>query len=270
MKLTTCFFLALIATTGVAQHTIEKLWESDTTLATPESVLFDGNMLYVSLVDGKGADVDGKGGVAKLDKNGKIIDANWVTGLNAAKGMGLWKKKLYVTDLTEVVVINTATGKIETKIAPGGALGLNDLTIDDNGVVYASDAKQGAVYQIKEGKADLYLTDLKGINGIKSVGKELYILAAGGVYKAGADKKVAQIATMEIGGDGIEPVGNGDYVVTCWVGIIYYLDKDGNLQTMLDTRDQKKNTADIGYNSKERIVYVPTFNRKSVVAYKLK
>jgi hypothetical protein len=270
MKTTISLCFVLIATAGMAQHTLEKIWESDTTLATPESVLYDDNGLYVSLIDGKSSEADGKGGIAKLDKNGKIINATWVTGLSAPKGMGLWNKKLYVTDITEVVVINTATGKIETKISPPGAVGLNDLTIDDKGVIYASDAREGTVYQIKNGKPELYLTDLKGINGLKSVGNELYILASGGVYKAGADKKVTQIATMEIGGDGIEPIGNGDFIVTSWIGIIYYLSKDGTLQTLLDTRDQKKNTADIGYNTKERIVYVPTFYKKSVVAYKLK
>ena len=73
-----------------------------------------------------------------------------------------------------------------------------------------------------------------------------------------------------LSGDGIEPVGNGDYVVSCWVGLIYYLDKNGKMETLLDTRAQKKSTADIGYDPAQRIVYVPTFFKKSVVAYKLK
>lgn len=46
--------------------------------------------------------------------------------------------------------------------------------------------------------------------------------------------------------------------------------KDGTLTTLLDTRDQKRNTADIGYDPAGRIVYVPTFFKKSVVACKLK
>ena len=39
---------------------------------------------------------------------------------------------------------------------------------------------------------------------------------------------------------------------------------------LLDTREQKRNTADIGYDPAARIVYVPTFLKKSVVAYRLK
>ena len=270
MKIISSFLFLLIATTSQAQHTLEKIWESDTTLAVPESVLFDKTILYVALIDGQGWDADGKGGIAKLDKNGKVVNATWATGLNAPKGMGIWDKKLFVADISEVVVISLATGKIESKIAIEGATGLNDVTIDKKGIVYVSDSRLGNVHKITKGKAELYLSGLKGVNGLKAIDNDLYLLTSNDVFKTGADKKLVTVATTEIGGDGIEPVGNGDYVISCWPGLIYYLDKDGKLEKMLDTREQKKNTADIGYNDAERIVYVPTFFKKSVVAYKLK
>ena len=270
MKIIASFLFVLIVAASQAQHTLEKIWESDTTLAIPESVLFDKTVLYVSLIDGPGWDADGKGGIAKVDKNGKILNATWATGLNAPKGMGIWDKKLFVADISEVVVISLATGKIESKIAIEGATGLNDITIDKKGIVYVSDSKLGNIHRITKGKAELYLSGLKGVNGLKAVDNDLYILTANDVFKTGADKKPISIASTEIGGDGIEPVGNGDYVISCWPGLIYYLGKNGKLETMLDTREQKKNTADIGYNPEERIVYVPTFLKKSIVAYKLK
>lgn len=270
MKTLFFVFLVLAVVSSQAQHSIEKIWESDTTLALPESVLYDKNVMYVSLIDGQPWDADGKGEIAILDKNGKILNAEWATGLNAPKGMGLWGKKLFVADLSEVVVINTATGKIESKIPIDGATGLNDITIDKKGIVYVSDSKLGRVHQVKNGKAALYLSDLKGVNGLKAVGSDLYVLTSNDVLRVGADKKLVTVATTEIGGDGIEPVGNGDYVISCWAGLIYYLDKEGKLEVLLDSREQKINTADIGYNTEERIIYVPTFFKKSVVAYKLK
>jgi len=270
MKIVFYFLSVLTLTASQAQHSVEKIWESDTTLAIPESVLFDKTVLYVSLIDGQPWDADGKGGIAKVDKNGKILNATWATGLNAPKGMGIWDKKLFVADISEVAVLSLATGKIESKIAIEGATGLNDITIDKKGIVYVSDSKLGNVHKITKGKAELYLSGFKGSNGLKAIDNDLYILTANDVFKAGADKKLVTVATTEIGGDGIEPIGNGDYVVSCWPGLIYYLDKNGKLETLLDTREQKKNTADIGYNSSERIVYVPTFLKKSVVAYKLK
>ena len=39
---------------------------------------------------------------------------------------------------------------------------------------------------------------------------------------------------------------------------------------ILDTRIDKINAADIGYDSKNKIVYVPTFWKNNVMAYQLK
>lgn len=268
-KLCSSLFL-LISMAGYAQHSLEKIWESDSTLAIPESVLFDKDGLYVSLIDGTPWEADGKGAIARLDKNGKITNKALVSGLQAPKGLGLWEGKLFIADISEVVVVNAASGKVESKIPVEGATGLNDITIDSKGIVYVSDSRQGNVHKISNGKSELYLNGLNGVNGLKAVGTELYILKGNTIVKADADKKITSLATMEIGGDGIEPVGNGEYVISCWSGIVYYLDKGNNLQLMLDTRAQGRNTADIGYNAAERMVYVPTFAKKTVVAYRLK
>ena len=55
-------------------------------------MLFDRDVLYVSLIDGPSWEVDGKGEIGKLDKSGKILNATWATGLNAPKGMGIYDK----------------------------------------------------------------------------------------------------------------------------------------------------------------------------------
>jgi hypothetical protein len=68
--------------------------------------------------------------------------------------------------------------------------------------------------------------------------------------------------------DGIEPVGN-DFIVSCWTGVIYYVHANGKIEQLLDTRDKQVNSADIGYDPANQIVYVPTFFKNNVVAYKL-
>ncbi|MNC92886.1 hypothetical protein D3C83_93970 [compost metagenome] len=75
---------------------------------------------------------------------------------------------------------------------------------------------------------------------------------------------------MEGGVDGVENVEGNDFIVSCWAGVIHYIKGDGTRETLLDSREQKINTADIGYDAKKRIVYVPTFFKNSVVAYELK
>lgn len=259
-------------TTANAQHSLEKLWESDTTLAVPESVLPDPqrNVLYVSLIDGEPWGADGKGAIAQVDKSGKIINAAWVSGLHAPKGMGLHGGKLYVADMAEVVVIDVQKGAIEKRIPIAGAQGLNDITIGNGGTVFVSDSRSGKVHRISKGNATTYMEGLKGVNGLLAVGNELYVCTANDVLKTSDGKQTSVVGTMPMGGDGIEPIGNGDLVTSTWSGVVYYITKEGQISTLLDTREQKKNTADIGYDPKERIVYVPTFFAKSVVAYKLK
>ena len=46
--------LVCISNVLLAQHTLTKLWETDSALKVPESVLFDGEnkVLYVSNIDG--------------------------------------------------------------------------------------------------------------------------------------------------------------------------------------------------------------------------
>jgi hypothetical protein len=74
---------------------------------------------------------------------------------------------------------------------------------------------------------------------------------------------------MPQGIDGIEPVGKDEYIVTGWSGYIFYIYPDGKFEQLLDVHNDKKNTADIGYDNRRKILYVPTFNGKSVAAYKL-
>jgi hypothetical protein len=262
----------ILFTSNAQQHSLEKMWETDSIVAVPESVLPqpDKNILYVSLIDGGGWDADAKGGVAKLTPDGKRYDSTWVTGLNAPKGMGIYGNRLFVADINVVAVVNIANGKVEKKISIDSAMGLNDITVDSKGTVYVSDSKTGKIWRIENDQPQLFLSGLNGVNGLKSIGNDLFIGAGKLFLKADQKKEVTKIAELPESIDGIEPVGNGDFILTAWVGYIYYVSGSGNIQVLLDTHLQKKNTADIGYDPSKRIVYVPTFNARKVVAYALK
>lgn len=270
------FFLVLLSFIAFyvakAQHQLTKLWSTDTIVPVPESVLFDGHnkVLYVSLIDGDPGKKDNQGGVAKIGLDGKIINMNWITGLSAPKGMGIFKNTLYVADIDQVVAADITTGKITQKISVDGAQFLNDITIANDGTVFVSDSRKGNVIAIKNGKAAEYAADFKGPNGLLAVGSDLYVLASGTLYKLDANKQRTTIAEgMETSTDGIEQVKPGEFIVSAWSGVVYNV-ANGKTEVMLDTRNEKSNTADIGYDSKNKIVYVPTFFKKSVVAYQYK
>jgi hypothetical protein len=272
MKYLLSALFTLFVFTLHAQHSLEKIWETDTVVKVPESVLpdFKKGILYVSLIDGAPFDVDGKGGVAILSIDGKNLNQSWITGLNSPKGLGRFGNTLYVADLTEVVVIDIAKGKIEKKIKVDSATGLNDITVTDKGVVYVSDSRTGKVHKIENGVATTYLNNMPGANGLKAIGNDLYILSGKSFIKADSKKNITKIADLEQAGDGLEPIGNGDFIATSWIGYVYYVHANGKVETLMDTHLQNKNTADIGYDPAKRIVYLPTFNGKQVVAYKLK
>ncbi|MEP6596824.1 MAG: ATP-binding protein [Ginsengibacter sp.] len=263
-------FLSLVAKNQT--HKLEKVWETDSIVAVPESVLADtkNGILYVSLINGSPWESDGKGGIAKLSPDGAKYDSTWVTGLNAPKGLGIYNNDLYVADINEVVVIDVAKGTIKKRIPIDSATGLNDISISDKGIVYVSDSKTTKIWRIEKDEPALYLENMQGVNGLKAVKEDLIIAAGKTFLKADAQKRITNIAEIPQSVDGIEPVGNGDYIVSSWSGYIFYVYANGKVETLVETHEQKRNTADIGYDPVKKMVYVPTFFAKTVSAYQLK
>lgn len=274
-QLASILLFTSILLTASAQHQLVKLWETDTTLKVPESVFIDhkNNVLYVSNIDGQPWAKDGKGSIGKVGMDGKIIAVDWVTGLQAPKGMGMHKNHLYVADLNEVVVIDITKGAIVDRIVVDGAITLNDISVEENGTVYVSDSRGRKVYSIENKKATVLLDtmQLKGPNGVLKHKGILYVLDAGSMYRMEKNGSLTKLADgMEASTDGVEHITGGDYIVSTWIGVVYYVNADGSKQVLLDGREQKINSADIGYDAAKRIVYVPTFWRNTVVAYELK
>ncbi len=256
-----------------AQNTLEKLWETDAVVQVPESVLFDKekNVLYVSQIDGKGGEKDGKGGIAKVNPDGKIQELDWISGLNAPKGLGKYGNKLYIADIDEVVVADIATGKVEQKIAVADAKFLNDITVDKSGRVFVSDSQTKRIHLVTGNQASVYFESPERPNGLLALGDDLLILDNGNLYRLNSKKELKQLAEgMEKSTDGIEEVKKGEYIVSCWIGVVYYVKENGSVTTLLDTRESGTNSADIGYDARKKIVYIPTFAKNSVAAYQLK
>jgi hypothetical protein len=172
-------------------------------------------------------------------------------------------------------VIDIAKGVIETKY-PLEAVALNDISISPDGKLYVSDSRMRKVHKMPLNAPALSETildsmQLKGPNGVLFHAGMLYVLDAGKMYRVEKNGKLLQIAEgMEGGTDGIEHVSGDDFIVSTWSGVVYYVNADGTKQVMIDGREQKINSADIGYDAKKRIVYVPTFWRNSVAAYELR
>ncbi|HEY5756146.1 MAG TPA: hypothetical protein VIU34_09990 [Steroidobacter sp.] len=263
-----------LAFVALAQsHELTKKWESPATLKVPESVYLDQKrqVLYVSNIDGEPWGDDKKGSIGKVSLDGKVIAAEWVTGLSAPKGLALVGNLLYVGDMKEVVVIDVEKGAIAKRIEMPGAQGLNDVAANPKGNVYVSDSYGKKLYVLKNDKPEVVVDNLKGPNGVLCHNGLVYLLDGDSAYIVGADRSLKAISTgMEGVLDGIEPVSKDEFLVSTWQGTLFYVKADGTHELLLDTREDKINAADIGYDAKKRIVYVPTFFKNSVVAYELK
>ena len=267
--ISTLLFTLLSCVLATAQHSLQQLWVSDSTLQHPESVLLDtkAKVLYVSNIGP--FDTQGTGSISKMGLDGKIIKNDWVTGLTATKGLGLYKNQLYAAENSAVAVVDISSGKIVNRIVIDGSEMINDITVDKNGIVYASDSKTGKVHKIDKGKASVYLENLNGINGLLAVGSDLYILAGTTMHKADTNKKLSVFAEgIEGGADGIEMAAPNEFIVTGWGGTIYYV-KNGSAQLLQDTRARKINAADLGYDQATKTLYIPQMLSNSVCAYKL-
>ena len=87
------FCISFIATVAFAQHKLEKVWQTDSVMKVPESVLLDkeNQVIYVANIDGTDPWAkDGQGSIGKITPDGKIISVEWVKGLNSPKGMGIF------------------------------------------------------------------------------------------------------------------------------------------------------------------------------------
>ena len=264
-----CFSLVSI---NAQKATVQKLWATDTILKIPESVLVDDkeNCLWVSNIDGASNGKDAKGSISKLSKTGTPINLDWVTGLNAPKGMAKYKQELYVADLTELIVIDIKKGVIKNKIKVEGSVFLNDVTVNKNGVVFVSDSRTGKVHRIENGIVSIEVENLQGPNGLLSIEDQLLILDRGSLLSVTPGGAISKIMDgMDPSTDGIERVAPNQYIVSCWNGIVYYIVAGAQKITLFDTRSEKINSADIGYDAKKKIIYVPTFMKNSVVAYQL-
>lgn len=264
------------STPAEPDYSLTELWRTDTVMKTCESVLFDATrqVLFVSCINGAPTEKNGKGYIAMLDVDGNVKSLEWVSGLDGPKGMGVFGELLYVADIDQLVVIDIQKAEIVERIPVVGATFLNDIAIDTDGTVYFTDSDSGWIWKYKGGEMEAWITEgLERPNGLFIEESRVLLTCS-----QSSDLKVINKAngtyetvTTDIGhGDGVEFAGKeGHYIVTSWAGEIFLVLPDFSRISLLKTSDEKINSADIGFNMKQKVVYVPTFFDNRVVAYQL-
>jgi DNA-binding beta-propeller fold protein YncE len=286
--LTLIFTIFVLETTNVAvaqeSDQIQKLWETPAQLKTPESVFYEPteNVLFVSNIDGKPEEKDGQGFISKISSsNGTVIELNWVTGLNAPKGMAASsdRSKLYVADITDLVEIDIVNGQITNRYnAPGSAF-LNDVVSDEQGNIYVSDTGTNATYKFDSSNRSslqiwLQNTELNSPNGlyVDNSTNKLVVVGDSLILVDLENKTISdlgeQVPIASL--DGIEAdTSERLYYVTDWAaGKVYAVNSEGtDYKTLIDL--QKQGTADLEFIADKRIVVIPLMQDNKLVAYRI-
>ena len=247
MKLSACstFLLVLSAGATASPVTLDPVWTLDG-LAAPESVVpsANGKELYVSNVMGEGDAQDGNGFIARVSRDGKLLEREWVTGLDGPKGLVLSGGTLYATDIVRIVAIDVASGEVRKRHDVPGAKFLNDATLAPDGSVLASDSGMARISRLRGSSVDTWLEDerLRSINGLMPHGDRLLVTTMQGLLLAvdWESKEITEIAKDLGDADGIIVLDDGSYVVGEWPGRLFHVAVDGTATTIVDTREAKR------------------------------
>lgn len=280
-------FLSYIPASQSEEVKLEKAWETEAIYKLPESVIYDEkrDVLYVSNINEHGFKHLGNGFISKVGVDGKVIDMNWVLGLDAPKGLTIVNDKLYATDINALVEIDIENGKILNRYVAPAAIHLNDVAADDKGQVYAADTLTDSIYRLNGiGLFPMWLNSpaLEAPNGLHIEGDKM-IVGSWGLPTEGfhtevpghlkevslIDKSIKPLGNGKPVGnlDGVEPDGKGNYYVTDWInGKLLHIKPNGDARVLLEL---SSGAADHEVLLEKKLIIIPLMKDNKLVAYKI-
>ncbi|MBT8142803.1 MAG: PQQ-binding-like beta-propeller repeat protein [Gammaproteobacteria bacterium] len=240
------FFTSMLACVSNKPDATPELTESWVleNLDSPESVVLstDKSFYYVSNVNGEGDAKDENGYIARVSLQGELLQQYWASGLNGPKGLALSGTTLYVSDIDQLVAIDTATGQIIKRVDVPGAKFLNDVAVSSVGVL-VSDSANARIYNYVDDSISVWFEDerLGGVNGLLPQTNRLLIttMSKGELLSLEWESKTLSVLAGDMkNADGIVMLDNGSFIVSSWPGKLYHIDNQGMQSLLLDTSEQ--------------------------------
>lgn len=266
----------------MAEPALQQAWQLDA-LDQPESVVADaqGEWLYISNINGAPLELNGKGYISRVDREGQRFTRHWLAGFNAPKGMAISKGKLYVADMQVLHEIDLTSGKVSERYHAPHAHMLNDVTAAPDGSIYVSDMLAGGIYRLADQQLALWLEPEKmpHPNGLLWEDGQLIVASWGlDIQSDFTTKTPGTLYQIDPSSQQLKPIatgyqlGNLDGVVSYqkalyisdWISGALYRLEDNERRTALQTAP---GLADIGrYGS---MLYAPMMLDNKVVAWML-
>ncbi|MEM6993796.1 MAG: hypothetical protein AAF721_24995 [Myxococcota bacterium] len=134
-------------TTGSPSLTVELVAE---VFSAPESAHFHAatEQWFVSNIAGDSGAPDGLGWVTRVDRDGDVLDGQWVADLDSPAGITSDAANLFVTDINRIHVLDVETAQeVDTFDVPMAAF-LNDPVLAPDGTLYVSDSFAQAIWAV--------------------------------------------------------------------------------------------------------------------------
>lgn len=235
-------------------------------LLNVESIVYDpsNQVLYAS--NGKDYKPSVSGFISKISLDGEVEALKWVSNLSRPTGMALWDSILYVADVNSLVAINTKTGDVISKYKePINHSGLNDVTIDKNGVVYVSASFVHSIFKLNKDVFEPWKTDsemLQWANGLCANSDKIIV---GGTRLSQISTGSGTIDFLESSGivdfDGIEPDDFGGYFLTTVENSrLFHMNAKGDTTKVMEGDDY---FGDLEFVPSLKKIYVPRGNHKT-------
>jgi len=252
-----------------------KVWTMAEGLNVPESSCFNNadQTIYVSNIVGMHNVKDGVGYISKLNRNGEMIEKEWVKGLNAPKGIACTKKDLFVTDIDLLIKIDLKSGRIEKTYSNHKSKSLNDVTVARDGRVFVSDSGGNCIFFVGNDSLEVFLESdqLDRMNGILAKGNLLYLGSKGNFIAVDQRTKSISVLVQNTGYlDGIVMTGKNKFITSDFKGKVQLIEPGKGIEILMNTTDQNINAADLGYIPSQKLLLVPTFLDSKVGAFRLK
>jgi hypothetical protein len=244
--------------------------------SSPESMIVNKSDLYVTNVgkELKPTLKDGDGFISKLSLDGKIENLNFISGLNAPKGMGIIGDTLYIADIDTLKGFDLATKKEVFSLVFEGVNFLNDITVKDSNTLFIGASDVGAIYEVNiSNKTYEKLIDFTTANGLFYENGILYAAKLGSSAKTMFDgkgklykidlknnNKVTRLASFEGVLDGVHKVADKVYV-SDWgnskkTGIVRVYDLKTKKESILK-QEPFMGAADFWIDEKSNKLYLP-------------
>lgn len=215
-------------------------------LDVPESFQYDPvtEKYFISNIVGSPGDRDGNGYITRLTRDGEIAEKKFITGLDAPKGMAVFRNVLYIADIDDLKGFDAVTGKaIRTiELTAHGAKFLNDVVAGED-CLYVSDTRGQVIYRIKPDQGEVevlcHFQDTDKPNGLAihpKTGKLTVVCwSPGKILEITDGKATAKIRREFKNLDGAAYDGKGNLYFSDYTGgTVYRLSANGKVTVIAE------------------------------------